>query len=214
MRWALTGSFTTLADAWSLSSELTSSGCAERRLETSSISGRLTKTVRMRAIEYSTRVGGVCCRPRALRTMNITTEILRKAVIVTMINGSSPSAVIKMIRPTVLGASFIAGEAHNSYTETFPDLHQCAATEPPAVGHDVERLVDGAGQRHQRAWRQALQLTERKLDAADFEDEPHRQVVQVRIVQAGRAGELCRIAHAPLPERTTDGCRRIVRLTL
>src|SRR6185369_1159319 len=109
----------------------------------------LTKTVRMRAIEYSTRVGGVCCRPIALRMMNITTEILRKAVIVTMINGSIPSAAMKMIRPTVLGASFIAGEAHNSYTETVPDLHQCAAAQPPAVGHNIERLVDRTGQRHQ-----------------------------------------------------------------
>src|SRR5882757_6253475 len=214
MRWALTGSFTTLAEAWSLSSELTSNGRAERRLEMSSMSGRLTKTVRMRAIEYSTRVGGVCCRPMALRTMNITTEIFRKAVIVTMINGNSPRAVMKMIRPTVLGASFMADDAHDSYTETLPDLHQRAATQPPAISHDVERLVGRAAQRHQRTRRQALELAERKLDAADFEDEPHRQVVQVRIVQAGRAGELCRIAHAPLPERTTDGCRRIVRLTL
>src|SRR4051812_231484 len=139
MRWALTGSFTTLADAWSLSSELTSSGRAERRLEMSSISGRLTKTVRMRAIEYSTRVGGVCCSPMALRMMNITTEIFRKAVIVTMINGSSPIPTIKMSRPIVLGASFMASEAHDSYTETLPDLHQRAATQPPAVGHDVER---------------------------------------------------------------------------
>src|SRR6185369_11330081 len=203
MRWALTGSFTTLADAWSLSSELKSSGRAERRLETSSISGKLTKTVRMRAIEYSTRVGGVCCRPMALRMMNITTEILRKAVIVTMINGNSPGAAMKMIRPTVLGASFIAGDAHDSYTETFPDLHQRAATQPPAVGHDVERLVDGARQRHQRAWRQALQLAERKLDAAGLEDEPHRQVVQIRIMQARRPGRFCRIGHALLPGRTT-----------
>src|SRR6185437_1335501 len=184
MRWVLTGSFTTLADAWSFSSELTSSGRAERRLETSSTSGRLTKTVRMRAIEYNTRVGGVCCSPRALRMMNMTTEILRKAVIVTMINGNSPRAVMKMIRPTVLGASFIAGEAHDSYTETLPNSHQRAATHPPAVGHDVERLVGRAAQRHQRAWRQALELTEWKLDAAEFEDQPHRQVVQVRIVQA------------------------------
>src|SRR3954452_12535345 len=103
--------------------------------------------------------------------MNITTEILRKAVIVTMINGSSPSAAMKMIRPTVLGASFIVDKTHDSYTETFPDLHQRAATQPPAVGNDVDRLVERAGQRHQRAWRKALELTERKLDAAEFEDE-------------------------------------------
>src|SRR6185369_14932526 len=146
--------------------------------------------------------------------MNMTTEIFRNAVIVTMKNGSSPRAAMKMIRPTVLGESFIADNAHDSHTKTLPDLHQRAATQPPAVGHDVERLVERAAQRHQRARRQALELAERKLDAAEFEDEPHRQVVQVRIVQAGRAGELCRIAHAPLPGRTTDGCRRIVRLTL
>src|SRR3954463_15834555 len=153
MRWALTGSFTTLADAWSLSSELTSNGRAERRLEMSSMSGRLTKTVRMRAIEYSTRVGGVCCRPMALRMMNITTEIFRKAVIVTMINGNSPRAVMKMIMPTVLGASFIAGKAHDSDPEAVPDLPQRAAAQPPAVGHDVERFVDGAGQRDPRGRR-------------------------------------------------------------
>src|SRR5262245_40312387 len=134
--------------------------------------------------------------------MNITTEILRKAVIVTMKNGSSPRAAMKMIKPTVLGASVIGDEAHDSHTESLPDPYQRAATQSPAVSHDVERLVERAGQRHQRARRQALQLAERKLDAADFEDEPHRQVVQVRIVQAGRAG-LGRIAHAPLPGRTT-----------
>src|SRR4051812_25825647 len=177
MRWALIGSFTTLADAWSLSSEETSSGRAERRLEMSSISGRLTKTVRIRAIEYSTRVGGVCCRPMALRMMNITTEIFRNAVIVTMMNGNSPRAVMKMIIPTVLGASFMAGDAHDSYAEAAPNLHQRAAAQPRAVGHDVERLVGRSAQRHQRPRRQALELTERKLDAAGFEDEPHRQVV-------------------------------------
>src|SRR5215471_11289300 len=131
--------------------------------------------------------------------MNITTEILRKAVIVTMKNGNSPRAAMKMIRPTVLGVSVIAGEPHDSHTEALPDSHQSAATQPPAVSDDVERLVERAGQRHQRAWRQALELTERKLDAAEFEDEPHRQVVQVRIVQAGGAGELGGIAHIPLP---------------
>src|SRR4029453_7972001 len=99
----------------------------------------------MRAIEYSTRVGGVCCRPVALRRMNITTEILRKAVIVTMKNGNSPSAVRKMIIPTVLGASLIADDAHDSHTETLPDPHQRAAPQPPAVGHDVDRLVERAG---------------------------------------------------------------------
>src|SRR6516162_9463570 len=135
--------------------------------------------------------------------MNMTTEILRKAVIVTMKNGNSPRAAMKMIRPTVLGASFIADEAHDSYTEALPNSHQRAATQPPAVSHDVDRLVERAGQRHQRARRQALELTERKLDAAEFEDEPHRQVVQVRFVQAGGAGELGRIAHAPLPGRIT-----------
>src|SRR5262245_15229187 len=100
--------------------------------------------------------------------MNITTEILRKAVIVTMIKGKSPRAVRKTIRPTVLGASVIADDAHDSHTETLPDPHQRAATQPPAVGHDVERLVERAGERHQRAWRQPLDLTERKLDAAEF----------------------------------------------
>src|SRR5262245_46073771 len=135
--------------------------------------------------------------------MNITTEILRKAVIVTMKNGNSPRAVTKMMVPTVPGASVIAGEAHDSHTETLPDPHQRAATQPPAVGHDLERLVDGAGERHQRAWRQPLDLTERKLDAAEFEDEPHRQVVEVGIVHARGAGELGRIVHAPLPGRTT-----------
>src|SRR5215813_12865812 len=124
-----------------------------------------------------------------------------------MKNGNSPRAVMKMIRPTVLGASFIAGEAHDSHTETLPNSHQRAAPQPPAVSDDVERLVERAGQRHQRAWRQALELTERKLDAAEFEDKPHRQVVQVRILQAGRAGELGRIAHASLPGRTTAGYR-------
>src|SRR3954463_445836 len=67
--------------------------------------------------------------------MNMTTEIFRKAVIVTMINGNSPRAVMKMIMPTVLGASFIAGKAHDSDTEAVPDLHQRAAAQPPAVGH-------------------------------------------------------------------------------
>src|SRR4051794_15405046 len=141
--------------------------------------------------------------------MNMTTEIFRKAVIVTMINGNSPRAVRKMIIPTVLGASFIAGKAHDSYTEGVPNLHQRAAAQPPAVSHDVERLVGRAAQRHQRARRQALELTERKLDAAEFEDEPHRQVVHVRIVQAGRAGKFCRITHAPLRGRTTTASTAI-----
>src|SRR5262245_31149912 len=142
--------------------------------------------------------------------MNITTEILRKAVIVTMKNGNSPRSVTKMSRPTVLGVSVIADETHDSHTETLADPHQRAATQPPAVRHDVERLVERAGERHQRAWRQPLDLTKRKLDAAEFEDKPHRQVVEVRIVQARGAGELGRIVHAPLPGRTTAayGARR------
>src|SRR4051794_10319982 len=135
--------------------------------------------------------------------MNMTTEIFRKAVIVTMINGNSPRAVRKMIIPTVLGASFIAGKAHDSYTEAVPNLHQRAAAQPPAVSHDVERLVGRAAQRHQRARRQALELAKRKLDTAEFEDEPHRQVVHVRIVQAGRAGKFCRITPPPPGERPT-----------
>src|SRR5215831_10155314 len=120
--------------------------------------------------------------------MNMTTEILRNAVIVTTKNGNSPSTARRMIRPTVLGASFIADETHDSHAQALSDLHQRAAAQPPAVDHDVERLVERSAQRHQRAGRQALELTERKLDAAEFEDEPHRQVVQIRIVQAGRAG--------------------------
>src|SRR5215469_14358715 len=139
--------------------------------------------------------------------MNMTTEILRKAVIVTIRNGNSPSTVRRMIRPTVLGASLIADEPHDSHTQTLSDLHQRAAAQPPAVGHDVERLVERAAQRYQRAGRQALELTERKLDAAEFEDEPHRHVVQVRILQAGGAGELGGIAHIPLPGRTTAAHR-------
>src|SRR5262245_2104054 len=103
--------------------------------------------------------------------MNITTEILRKAVIVTMKNGKSPRAVTKTIRPIVLGASVIADQPRDSHTATLPDPHQRAATRPPAVRHDVERLVERAGERHQRAWRQPLDLPERKLDAAEFEDE-------------------------------------------
>src|ERR1700759_3695330 len=118
--------------------------------------------------------------------MNMTTEILRKAVIVTIKNGNSPSIVRRMIKPTVLGASVIAGEAHDSHTQTVSDLHQRAAAQTSAVRHDVERLLGRAAQRHQRAGPQALDLTERKLDAAEFEDEPHRQVVQVRILQAKR----------------------------
>src|SRR5262249_55901012 len=109
--------------------------------------------------------------------MNITTEILRKAVIVTTKNGKSPRPVRKTSRPTVPGASVIADEAHDSHTETLSDPHQRAATQPPALRNDVERPVDGAGERPQRAGRQPLDLSERKLDAPDFEGEPHRQVV-------------------------------------
>src|ERR1700748_1976970 len=98
--------------------------------------------------------------------MNMTTEILRKAVIVTIKNGNNPSIVRRMIKPTVLGASVIAGEAHDSHTQTVSDLHQRAAAQTSAVGHDVERLVERAGQRHQRAGRPAPEVTARKPGAA------------------------------------------------
>src|SRR5215831_2783614 len=99
--------------------------------------------------------------PSALRMRKSTTEILRKPVIVTTNSGMSAAIVTKMMMVTMLKLlSGIVGEPRNPHAEAVADPHQHAAPDAPAVCDDVERVIDGACQRHERSRREFGDLAE------------------------------------------------------
>src|SRR5262245_42287945 len=98
----------------------------------------------------STSPDGLCCRPSALRTINRTIDILRNAVMVATASGISAIAVTKMRTPTILKfASGMLEQPRDPHAEAFADPDQRAMADAPAVGDDVEHLVERARQRNQ-----------------------------------------------------------------
>src|SRR5262245_43109383 len=156
----------------------------------------------MSAMPYSTRPGGLCCRPMALRTMNSTTDILRNAVSVATAIGSRAAAVTKIRTPTILtpGSGMLEqpGDAH---AEAVADPHQRSMTDALAVGNDVERLIERPHQRNQRARRERGQLLQRHIDAAQLKDDADRNGLDTGVFEPGRFRRVDVVFHAPLPGR-------------
>src|SRR5262249_2496409 len=120
-------------------------------------------------------LGGLCCRPRALRTMNRTMEILRNAVMVATASGISAIAATKMRTPTILMlVSGMLEQPGDPHAEAVADTDEHALADALAVRDDVERSVERAREGNERAWRQRGDFAQRQLDPAQLEDHADR----------------------------------------
>src|SRR5215475_15010271 len=113
----------------------------------------------MMAMPYSSRLGGVCWIPSALRMRNITTAILRNPVIVTTNSGMSPAAVKKTTMPRMfILASGIVEQPCDPDAHAVADLDQVAATDATSVREDVDAVFERPQHRNECSDRKSTRL--------------------------------------------------------
>src|SRR5215813_7112301 len=123
----------------------------------------------MMAMPYSTRLGGVCWIPSALRMRNITTAIFRNPVIVTTNSGMRPAAVRTTMTPRMLTlASGIVEQPCDPDAQAVADLDQVAATNATTVRQNVDAVFERPLQRNKRTGRQLPDFRKRQLDSPQF----------------------------------------------
>src|SRR5262245_46268074 len=88
-----------------------------------------------------------------------------------------------MMMPMRLGSKLvIRREPLHAHTDAVANLQQAALADPPAVGHDVDRALARFCQRQHIAWTKPSDLSQRHLEAPDFEDEADRHLIERRLV--------------------------------